>query len=292
MSRTRKCAIYAPWLIAAAVSAAELVIPITVDESVSSLEVQLCAQGPGGQECDTDTQQLSGTLLVAVDCTPVLEQVALRDFRVRAVTDYSFLLDYGFLGEIRGSVTNLEVYHAAPGPQQPFAPLTLGAARFFNVPNLLRGLTVYRASGLACVVLQNNEIPCADTINLGNRPTNILGELPAQVEVINNQLRFSGSFRFSVPISEDDSSLGMISGNAVIVAAGAIAPCLRIEHGPFNHVVRWFGAFTGFELRRSRSLMPPVTWEPVLIAPSNNGALWSVPLGNEQATFFYRLERN
>ena len=252
----------------------------------SRLTLVLCSQGA----CDTNTQPLTGTMDLAFDWSMPEGQASLRDFHLRAANPFTFRLNYGLFGSISAGLTNLEIYPAAPGPGQPFFPLTNGQVTFVNVETLLSGAAGYNASGFACVALQNNGLLCADTLNLANSGTNTIAAFPVQLSVSNGIFHLSGMFQFSRPLSETNATLGTLSGSATLAAVSFANPPLRVTLNPENHVVSWPSLFQGFRLYRASSLSPPSSWELVPAAPFDDGVTTSVLLPNEPVNSFYRLQ--
>jgi hypothetical protein len=225
---------------------------------VLRLDLTICVAGSG---CDVETRPLAGTLILEFDDWWPPEQVALRDFRFRAVTNFDFSF---FGGGLVGTVTNLQINHAMPGPQLPFEPLMDGQVVFRDVPSRLGGTVHYDANATICGFLIAGGQGCPGDIDLARRTPNPLGEFPMRLEVAGSTLTATATFRFgNIPLFESNPGLGTISGMGTIHASAPFLPHLRIERLEFLHFVKWPGAFTDFRLYRTDSLTPPIDWREV-----------------------------
>jgi hypothetical protein len=272
----------------------EVLVPMAVKSDESSLQLRLVVQTAFATAEDTDTQPLRGELLLAVHCFAPLAAASLRDFRLQATTNYDLRLDFGASGDIVVVGTNVQVFHAEPGPHRPYEPVNNGSVAFLDVPTLLAGLVNYQASPFPCLVLQGAGLPCVGSIDLSDPPmTNVIRQLQGALTLSDGVLRLLGEFTFS----EDNVLPALagqvrLNGRAVIKASGRLLPCLRIGRGDFpdEHRVNWASAFAGFRLYRTSSLTPPVRWEAVEdFFISDDGMTKSAALLNDGANAFYRL---
>ena len=273
------------WLASVALRAEEEIAILQLQTNSSSLQLTLTVQG----ETDSDTQRLSGTIRLAVDCAAPLAAASLRDFHVRAVTNFNLHLDYGFLGDLSGTLSELEIRHGDPGPHQPYTPAVGGSITFRDVPNALDGSAMYVASGLPCVLIQGAGRPCTDTILLASQPTSPIRALSGTLTLTNGVLRFVGSFDFGPLTIVEGATL---SGVGTVTARGVVQPCLRIERALDEHRVSYSSAFRDFQLQRTASLSTPVVWEAAVPKASvDDGTTVTATfqtLPNSMA--FYRLE--
>ena len=244
-------------LVPLGISAEEVLAFLQVQTNSSSLQLTLTVLG----ETDSDTQRLDGTISLAVDCFAPLAAASLRDFQVRAVTNFDLQLSFGFLGALSGSLNGLAIRHGDPGPHQPYVPVIGGQITFLAISNVLDGSATYQATGAACAILQNDSLPCSDTILLANQPTSPIDELSGSLTLTNGVLRFVGGFVFG-PLTLVAG--GTLSGVANITASGPLQPCLQIERTLNEHRVRYSSAFHEFRLERTGSLSAPVVWEPAV----------------------------
>ena len=257
---------------------------LAVDSATSTLEMELCVQGT----CDIETSTLRGFLMVALDNDTNPTQISLRNFDLRANRDYNFHLDYGFLGDIFATGRTLRVYHAFPGPQQPFFPVVAGQYAFLNVPYLLTGTADYEASGVMCTLIQGNGTPCIGTIDLSQQSSNTIAELSGTIQISEGFTRVSVSFMFVSPLDPDNLGLGTITGSADINAA---APRIHIARSGGNHVLRWPSAAVGFRLQSSPTLGPSANWQNQSGTATNAGAWQILSLPSTGAGRFYRLSQ-
>lgn len=272
-----------------AAGAGDLVVPLTVDESASTMELRLTVLTGS----DVQTQHLSGSLLLALDCLAPLETVALRDFQFRAVTNPTYHLVYSGWpsGDLWATMTNFAMRHAAPGPHQPAVGFHEGSGTFLQVPFLLEGWVAYRAEGGICDLLTNTSYGCAGTVDLGARPLMTLDTFEAHLALASNRLDFDGIFHFSEPIDPTVPMLGSISGRTHIVAGGPAAPCLRIEPDIFEHRLRWATNFADFWIETNATPASATGWQPVGVEPVLDGATYMQTFDWGPAPrMFYRLK--
>jgi hypothetical protein len=197
-----------------AASAAASQVRIPVDTNTSTMEVTLLLQGAQ----DSDTSPLGGFLVVALDDNRAPTQIALRNFDVQATEPLVLRLDYGILvGRIDATARDLRIYHAQPGPTNPFVPIDAGQFTFTDVPFYSSGTAEYRGSGLTiCALLAAAGIPCSSNIDLATLGDNTISNLSGTVTVQNGQIHILLDFIFDTPLSDTDPNLGRMSGHAVI----------------------------------------------------------------------------
>ncbi len=196
-------------------------VQLAVNTNTSTLQLTLCVQGT----CDTEISTLRGGVTFGLDSDPT--QIALRNFDLRANSDYAFHLDYGFLlGDIFANVRNLRVYHAEPGPQQPFFPLTAGSYTFTNVPFLTSGTADYVAQGLICGVIQGLGLPCNDNRDLATLGTGRADTISGTIQIVGETVQADLIFDFNLPLDPANPGTGNIAGHAVIHASGPLHPPL------------------------------------------------------------------
>jgi hypothetical protein len=82
----------------------------------------ICVPAAG---CDTDTHSLAGDFLIEIEEWWPPEQAALRNFRLRAQTNFDFSF---FSGGLVGTVTNLEINLADPAALRPCGPSSRSTA--------------------------------------------------------------------------------------------------------------------------------------------------------------------
>lgn len=205
--------------LASSSSGSQILIP--VNTSTSTLRVDLCVNAIPPEKCDNETHPLTGFLVVALDDNQVPIQVALRNFDVQATADYNLGISYGFLGNISAVASNLRIYHAQPGPTNPFVALNNGQFAFQDVPILTSGTAAYNITGLACSAL-GGSFPCVSNIDLSTLGENTITNLPGTLQVSNGTVHVFMDLQFSSPISQDNPDLGRLAGHAIIYGAAPL----------------------------------------------------------------------
>jgi hypothetical protein len=191
--------------------------PLTVDTNASTLQLQLCVL----DTCDTKTSALRGRMILGLDSsTPA--QIALQDFDVQAVSDYNFVLNYGLLGRIDATVAGLRIYHADPGPHQPFVPIVADTFVVTNVPFLANGNGDYTAQGGVCSLLQLGGRPCSTNFSLADLGTNYAQSITGTIQVSNDMVYARITFSFSGPLDPSNTNLATLAGTADIQASGPL----------------------------------------------------------------------
>jgi hypothetical protein len=272
---------------AALPSAMQLTLP--VETATSRLNVELCVLA----ECDMQTSQLQGSVTVGLDLDSVPPQISLRDFNLQASSNYNFHLDYGLLGDIFAQARGLRVYHAAPGPAQPFVVVTNQQFTFVNVPFLLSGTANYNASGVICSLIQGNGQPCTGSLDLAAQPAALISELSGRLDTNNNLLSLSIQFTFLSPLDSTNPDLGTIAGSAVVnfsaVTVPPTAPALRIAPADPGYVLSWPSTAVGFRLWATTSLRAPITWTPINEPVRDDGTWRTVNVPDQGEASFFRL---
>ncbi len=192
---------------------------LTVDSGTSTLAVELCVLGT----CDTQTSALGGFLVAALDDNATPGSIALRNFDLQATSDYTFHLNYGFLGNIVAHARSLRIYHASPGAAQPFFPIAAGQYTILNVPYRTSGTADYTASGGICSLIQAQGRPCSTNLDLSTLGQNTIDQLLGTIQVSNGVVRIHLDFSFTSPLDPMNPDLGTISGHAVVNAAAPLS---------------------------------------------------------------------
>lgn len=202
------------------VSAVEVQIP--VDTNSSTLRVDLCVGAIPPERCDDETHPLQGSLVVDLDDGGNPTSVSLRNFDLQSTAAYVLRIDYGLiLGRIDVTASNLRIYHALPGPANPYVPVATNQVNFQDVPYLTAGAAAYNISGLACTVI-GASFPCTSNIDLSTLGQNSVTNLPGTLQVSNGMVHISMDLQFSTPLNPDDPTLGRLAGHAVIHGSAPI----------------------------------------------------------------------
>lgn len=213
------------------VAAASLTLPvhtaravevrIPIDTNRSTLRVELCVGVIPPERCDQETHPVGGSLVVDLDNGSAPRSVSLRDFDIRALADYLLEINYGLLGRINVTARNLRVYHARPGPDNPYVPLVDTAFEFRDVPYRASGTADYVIRGLICTMI-GGTYPCSSNIDLATLGENTLTNLPGTLLVSNGVALLHMDLAFSTPLNPEDPTMGRLSGHAVIRGAAPV----------------------------------------------------------------------
>jgi hypothetical protein len=197
-------------------------VQIPIDTNQSTLQVELCVGAIPPERCDQETHPVGGSVVVDLDNGQSPTSVSLRDFDVRAMADYVLEINYGLLlGRITVTARNLRVYHAQPGPANPYVPLVSGSFEFHDVPYRASGTADYVISGLACTII-GGTFPCASNIDLATLGENTATNLPGTLLVSNGVAFLTMDLQFSTPLDPEDPTLGRLSGRAVVRGAAPL----------------------------------------------------------------------
>ena len=278
------CSLVAAFALVSTAARAENAAFLEVDPTVSTLTTILCVQG----ECSEDTHPVVGEIVLTLDCGEPPTQAAVRDFRLAATTNHVAFLDFGFGGKVNALVADLGIRrHDAASIPVP-VPLSPTNVVFRKLTNDLAGTIDYRASGLACALLQIAGLKCEDRIDLGSRPPNVVDELPATWTLEDGVLRISGTFSFREDIDTEHPEIGYVGGRAKLSASGRLRPLLHMHPSSDRLEFRWCQAFPSARLEVSSALTGE-PWLPHSATPEASGTEWTVRVPEPTAATFYRL---
>jgi len=141
---------------------------IPINQNNSSISVELCVL----DECDSDSSNVSGFAVAALDDPEAPTQVTLHDFNFALTSSIDLSITI-FLGPIPiGSIditgSGLSISHPDGFPAVGPAPLVNGMFSLTEVPADLLGTIEYSATGTICVALDGAGLPCDDLINLAD----------------------------------------------------------------------------------------------------------------------------
>lgn len=196
-------------------------VQIPIDTNQSTLQVELCVGAIPPERCDQEVHPVGGSFVVDLDNGRAPTSVSLRDFDLRALADYVLEINYGLLGRIDVTARNLRVYHAQPGPANPYVPLLDGAFEFRDVPYRANGTADYVISGLICSLI-GGTYPCASNVDLATLGENTLTNLPGTLVVSNGIALLTMDLAFSTALNPEDPTMGRLSGHAVIRGAAPV----------------------------------------------------------------------
>ena len=205
-------------------------VTMQVNSASSTLRVDLCASPPGAwEECDNDTANVQGYVVVSLDDNGAPTAIALRNYDLQATRDMNLSLVWSILFElarINATATGLGLSHPSPGPQNSFYPVSGGAFTAVNVPYQARGAANYHASGLACTALQNSGQSCDGSFDLSQNGPSTVPSASGTVQVNNGVATVHLDITISQPLDASNPSLGTMTVHAIINASAAVPPGL------------------------------------------------------------------
>ena len=140
-------------------------IELQVDQSESSVDVDLCVT-LFTPVCDSDTSPVAGTVIVSLDCPIAPGSVTIHDFTLTLTEDIILDLSSILLGQLVSTATAVGLTYADPGNPLPPASLVGDTFTIAGVPANAEGELTYNATGAVCAMLTDWGLPCADTIDL------------------------------------------------------------------------------------------------------------------------------
>lgn len=198
---------------------------VPIDPAKSRADLTICSTLGGVRKCDTDASTLSGYCMVDLDSRSAPTAISVQDFDAKSDQNMSWVLNYGLLGKLNVSATDIRFYHARPGVQ-PFWPLNPGGVfTAYQVPYLKEGVVTYTATGLLCVTLQALNLPCSDTMELSTEPV-AAEDLTGTAVVQDGVLTIEVSIPIQAHIDPDNPDTGEVTGMAYITGSVEIpVPC-------------------------------------------------------------------
>lgn len=209
-------------LLVASAGATQFRLP--VDSANSTVSVTLCADPGVGQDCDTDTANLTGFLVISLDDNNAPTQISLRDFDVQATRALNLNLSWVFgLARLDATATGVGLTNASPGPQNPFFGVAPGGGfTALNVPYQTRGLANYTASGLACTALQNNGQPCNGAFDLSTNGPGTIDSAPGTIQISGGIATVDLEITVTQYIDASNPSMGTLTLYANIRASAPV----------------------------------------------------------------------
>ena len=193
-------------------------LDFTVNQSQSSVNVQLCLLG----NCDSDPSSVSGFMSAKTLPIPLPTNITLYDFIFNLTDQIDIFISFSILGNFSGTGQNLSFYYATPGNPQPPAPITANAFTLSQVPTEKSGTFQYNATGIVCSTLQgqNPPVPCNDTIDLSSTGTSD-GNINGTVGVVGRTITLTMNPNISVPLDPDNPGTGSLTVTGTIVASAS-----------------------------------------------------------------------
>jgi hypothetical protein len=186
-----------------ALPAAAQTFDVPINTAQSTLYFELCVSGT----CDDDSSSVSGYVTVELDDVDTPTQIWLHDMDLQLDHAVSLSLDWGFLGSLSATGSNVQLlYGDAGNPTGPGA-VTGGVWSLANVPADPAGALAYSASGLACTALQGAGMACNDTLNLADQGT-VDGDMDGTLTSVNRLVTLNTSIDITVPLDPENPGLG------------------------------------------------------------------------------------
>ena len=183
----------------------------------------------------------------------------------------------------------------APEPPQ-FVPLT-GAGTFSveNVRYRTLGEASYVISGLACAIAQGAGRQCKAALSFDGAPPGTLSEMTGTLELQAGKVKLAIDYFFSQPLDPENPEFATVSGPVTLVAKGVLPVSevrLQIELNRTGSgvLIRWPAAAKSLTLAATTNLQPPLSWQPVAVAPVVNGEFLEVRLPANAAQRYFQLQ--
>lgn len=196
-------------------------VNIPIDQSQSSITVQLCISG----SCDTDASPVAGSYTFDLDVPSAPTQVSVLDFTNTLTQTINLNISFGFLGAFNASGTGIVVEYATPGIPTGPAPVNAGAFTLANVPTQSQGNVAYNATGIVCSLLsgQTPPVPCNSTLDLADQGVQA-GTVQGTLSVSNGIISLVANLNASVPLDPKNPGTGTFTITGVIRGSAPVPP--------------------------------------------------------------------
>lgn len=204
---------------AATVSAETVSIPI--DQTQSSITVQLCLSG----SCDSDTSPVTGSYTLDLNAPSAPTQASLLDFVAELTQSIDLSISFGFLGAFNATGADIVVSYATPGvPTGPVAVVN-DEFQFSDVPTVSEGSVSYNATGVVCVLFQGltPPLPCNGALNLDGTGVQS-GIVAGSLVVVGDVITLTASINASGPLDPANPSAGTFSVSGIIRGSAPVPP--------------------------------------------------------------------
>ncbi len=147
-------------------------IPITINSSQTSVNVQLCLTVSGVTRCSNDASRVAGTSWVKLQPVLAPTQLTMYDFQFSLLDQIDLVLNYGVvIGrlEIHSRPPPENIVLTYPTPFEPLPPTALdgsGAYTYTDVPAQPTGIINYNTTNFVCLFMQAQGLPCMDSIDI------------------------------------------------------------------------------------------------------------------------------
>ncbi len=116
---------------------------LTVDPAQSSIEVTATAITSVGNDTDTATSAVSGSIEIVLDDYGAPAAITLNDFTFALESDPTLNFSFGFFGTANATLTDAVAVYATPGLPLGPTPLVSGEFDFPAVSTIITGTTNY-----------------------------------------------------------------------------------------------------------------------------------------------------
>jgi hypothetical protein len=275
------------------VTAYQVLLPLNTSTSTLQTTIKVTL---GTSSTSSDTVPVSGFLLSDLNTNGSPAQISIRHFDIHALRGMHFTNTILFISKLYTSISNVQVFAAAPGPQEPYFPLTSGNFTLTNVSVRLKGIAIYSGVTSGTNVLDSSH------------PQN-LSSGSGTWQTVNGTNRAHLDFAFAFQQISVTNALGVvkidISGAGSLNAAVPVntppppAPALACVLSAGRFVVGWPSSLwpttaatntpAGYWLYRTTDLTSS-GWErePTPVSDEGTASIVSLPL--DAAQRFYRLE--
>lgn len=191
---------------------------LAVDPARSTIAATLTILGG----TDADSSPVTGELLVKIDTVATPLQITGLDFDMALTEPLDFMLTFAPGSTFSATVTGLHVVYAQPGTPIGPVPIDAGAFEFASVPTATEGFLTYTATGLACVGLMAQSLPCVDTDDLATEPVQSL-DMSATIAVEPVRLvTIESTIDRTMPIDPSNPGLGTLRIAGTVVASALV----------------------------------------------------------------------
>ena len=205
-------------LIACAVaSAASGPITVPIDNSISTIDVI----GDFNGFVDTDSSPVSGFITVELDDCGAPTMITMNDFQM--VVDNT--LNFSFVGgELTATAAGVMLEYGAASPPTGPAPIVTDDFTFVSVPVDSSGIVSYNATGFTCFALQLGGMPCSDSFDLSQDPTQTADMFDGTVTIAGGTITISTEFNVTQILDEKQPDLGSITISGFVTGTAELPP--------------------------------------------------------------------
>jgi hypothetical protein len=213
--------VFASLLFLASLPATGTQVTLPVTTSSSTMTVTLCADPGIGQQCDTDSSPISGSVVISLDDNTTPGAISIRNYDMYANNNMSLSLVWRIIFEVArvdATATGLGLSHPTPGPHNPFYPVSGTSFTATDVPYQTRGSANYSGGGLTCNFLN----PCSGAFDLSTNGPSTIASVPGTITVNNGVATVHLDLTVAQYLDDANPSLGTLTVHAVVDASGPV----------------------------------------------------------------------